>query len=199
MDLEIVVVISRRCSLHWVSKVCVVESLSLSCLLVCGVSASRRWGWLFCLVQILGVAVWLDCKCCWRRSMMWTHWLQRLDDRCPSCAVLWLTGVCRSGLEVLVQLQAVSRSWTKCCRCWLQRLYDRCPDLFNPWLMLWPRKGSLMKTQTRILDYRLYYTRKIELHRKGKKSRTVRITPILICFWQRNLSVLITVRRVHYG
>ena len=38
-----------------------------------------------------------------------------------------------------------------------------------------------MKTQTRILDNRLYYTRKIELHRKGKKSRTVRITPILIC------------------
>ena len=47
--------------------------------------------------------------------------------------------------------------------------------------MLWPRKGSLMKTQTRILDNRLYYTRKIELHKIGKKSRTVRITPILIC------------------
>ena len=31
------------------------------------------------------------------------------------------------------------------------------------------------------IRYRLYYTRKIELHRKGKKSRTVRITPILIC------------------
>ena len=45
--------------------------------------------------------------------------------------------------------------------------------------MLWPRKGSLMKTQTRILDNRLYYIRKIELQRKGKKSRTVRIT--LIC------------------
>ena len=38
-----------------------------------------------------------------------------------------------------------------------------------------------MKTQTRILDNILYYTRNIELHRKGKKSRTVRITPILIC------------------
>ena len=56
-----------------------------------------------------------------------------------------------------------------------------------------------MKTQTRILDNRSYYTGKIELHRKGKKSRTVRITPILICLWKRNLSVLITVRRVHYG
>ena len=65
--------------------------------------------------------------------------------------------------------------------------------------MLWPRKGSLMKTQTRILDYRLYYTRKIELHRKGKKSRTVRITPIVICLWQLNLSVQISMRRVHYG
>ena len=53
--------------------------------------------------------------------------------------------------------------------------------------MLWPRKESLMKTQTRILDNRLYYTRKIELHRKGKKSCTVRITPILICLWQQNL------------
>ena len=38
-----------------------------------------------------------------------------------------------------------------------------------------------MKTQTRILDKRLYYRKKIELHRKSKKSRTVRITPILIC------------------
>ena len=47
--------------------------------------------------------------------------------------------------------------------------------------VLWPRKGSLMKAQTCILDNRLYYTRKIELHRKGKKSRTVWITPILIC------------------
>ena len=47
-------------------------------------------------------------------------------------------------------------------------------------IVLWPRKGSLMKTQTRILDDRLYYTRKIELHRKGKKSRPVRITPIFI-------------------
>ena len=65
--------------------------------------------------------------------------------------------------------------------------------------MLWPRKGSLIKTQTRILDNRLYYTRKIELHRKGKKSRTVRITPVLICLLAANLSVLITVRKVHYG
>ena len=47
--------------------------------------------------------------------------------------------------------------------------------------LLWPQKGSLMKTQTCILENRLYYTRKIVLHRKGKKSRTVRITPILIC------------------
>ena len=37
-----------------------------------------------------------------------------------------------------------------------------------------------MKTQTQILDNRLYYTTKIELHRKSKKSRTVRRTPIVI-------------------
>ena len=60
-------------------------------------------------------------------------------------------------------------------------------------------KGSLMKTQTRILDNRLYYTRKIEVHRKGKKSRTVRITPIVICPSGSEISVLITVRRVHYS
>ena len=47
--------------------------------------------------------------------------------------------------------------------------------------VLWPRIESLIKTQTGILDNRLYYTTKIEIHRKGKKSRTVRITPILIC------------------
>ena len=63
--------------------------------------------------------------------------------------------------------------------------------------MSWPKKGSLIITQTRILVNRLYYTRKIELHRKGK-SRTVRITSILICPL-RNISVLITMRRVHYG
>ena len=62
--------------------------------------------------------------------------------------------------------------------------------------MLWPRKGSLMKTQTWILDNRLYQTRKIALHRKGKKSRTVQLTPILICLlWQGNLSVI----AVHYS
>ena len=56
-----------------------------------------------------------------------------------------------------------------------------------------------MKTQTRILKNRLYYTRKIELHRKGKKSRTVRITPVLVCALAAKSLVLITVRRVHYG
>ena len=65
--------------------------------------------------------------------------------------------------------------------------------------LLWPQKGSLMKTQTGILDNRLYYTRKIELHRKGKKSRTVQITPILICPLAAKSLVLITVRRVYYG
>ena len=56
-----------------------------------------------------------------------------------------------------------------------------------------------MKTQTRILDNRLYYTRKMELHRKGKKSRTVRITPIFICPLTAKSQVLITVRRIHYS
>ena len=56
-----------------------------------------------------------------------------------------------------------------------------------------------MKTQTRILDYRLYYTRKLELHRKGKKFRNVRIIPILISPLAAKSLVLITVRRVHYG
>ena len=52
-----------------------------------------------------------------------------------------------------------------------------------------------MKTQTWILDNRLYYTRKIELLRKSKKSRTVRITLILLC----PLAAKSLVRRVHYG
>ena len=65
--------------------------------------------------------------------------------------------------------------------------------------LLRPRKGSLMKTQTRIFDNRLYYARKIELHRKGKKSRTIRITPMLICLLTVKSLVLIMVRRVHYG
>ena len=56
-----------------------------------------------------------------------------------------------------------------------------------------------MKTQTRILDNRLYYTRNIELHRKGQKSRTVRTTPSVIRSSGSEISVLITVRRVHYS
>ena len=39
---EIAVVVSRRCCFCWMLNVCVVESLRLSCLLVCGNSASRR-------------------------------------------------------------------------------------------------------------------------------------------------------------
>ena len=54
-----------------------------------------------------------------------------------------------------------------------------------------------MKTQTLILDDRLYYARKIELYRKGKKSRTVHITLIVICPSGNKISVLITVRRIH--
>ena len=91
IDVKIVVVVSRQCSLCWMLKVCVVESLRLRCLLVCVDSESSRWGWSLCLVQILGVAVWSGCRCCWKWSMMWMHWLQRLDDRCFGCAVFWLT------------------------------------------------------------------------------------------------------------
>ena len=53
------------------------------------ISASRRWGWSLCLVQIVGVAVWSGSRCCWRCSMMWMHWLQRLDNQCLSlCSTL---------------------------------------------------------------------------------------------------------------
>ena len=86
---------------------CGAENLRLNCQLVWGDSASRRWGWSLCWVQILGIVVLSGCKCRWRWSMMWMHWWQRLDDQCPSCAVLWLTGVCWSGLEVLVIVWAV--------------------------------------------------------------------------------------------
>ena len=44
-------------------------------------------------------------------------------------------------------------------------------------LTITPMSGQKKK----ILDNRLYYKRKIELHRKGKKFRNVLITPILIC------------------
>ena len=70
--------------------------------------------------------------------MMWTHWLLRLDDRCPGCAILWFTGGCRSRLEVLELVRAVSHSWTIRCRCWLQRLCHRCLGFFNT-LVNWGR------------------------------------------------------------
>ena len=107
IGVEITVVVSCWHSLCWMLKVCIVESLRLSCLLICGYSMSSRWGWSLCLVQILGVAVWSGC--CWRWSVMWMHWLQRLDDQCPGCEELWFNqeGCCWSGLEVLVLVQAV--------------------------------------------------------------------------------------------
>ena len=100
IGIEIAVVVSRRCGLSWMLKVCVVESLRLGCLLVCGNSTSRRWGWSLYLVQVLGVAVWSGCRCCWRLSMVWTHWLERLDDRCSDCAVLWFN---RGGGDVALK------------------------------------------------------------------------------------------------
>ena len=59
--------------LHNVSIVSVV-------LKVLGNSTSRRSGWSQCLVQIIGVAVWSGRN--WKRLKMWTHRVQRLDDRC---------------------------------------------------------------------------------------------------------------------
>ena len=91
-------------------------------------------------------------------------------------------------------------NWLKPSVPWLYYcLTTTCFRCSSAYLLLWPRKGSLMKMQTRILDNRLYYTRKIELHRKGKKSRTVWITPIVIYPSGSEISVLITVRRVHYS
>ena len=84
---RIAVVLSRRHSLCWMLKVDAGESRRVDCLLVCGDSASRRWGWSRCLVQIVSVAVWSGCRRIWRRSKMWMHWLQRLDDPCNP----WLT------------------------------------------------------------------------------------------------------------
>ena len=103
INVEITVVVSHQCSFCWVSKVYVVKSLRLSCLLVCVNSMSRRWGWSLCLVQILGVAVWSGCRCCWRRLMMWTYWLLRLDDQCLSCAVLWFNqgGISKSPWSIV--------------------------------------------------------------------------------------------------
>ena len=135
MGVEIVVVVSCRCSLCWVLKVWVVVNLRLSCRLVCDDSASRRWRLSLCLVQIVGIAVWSGCRCCWIRLMIWTHLLQKLDDRCLGCAVLWLN-VCvlMWPWSVGAYLSSVCRSKIRCCRRWLERLCDRCPSLFNPWL-----------------------------------------------------------------
>ena len=65
--------------------------------------------------------------------------------------------------------------------------------------LLWPRKGSLMKTQTRILDNRLYYTRNIDLHRKGKKVSYCSYNTYIELPPGSEISVLITMRRVHYS
>ena len=89
---RIAVVVSHWFSLCWVSKVGAVESRRLGCLSVCGDSSSRRWGWSWCLVQIVSAAVRSGCRCSWRQLMMWMHCLLRLDDHCPGLCSLWLTG-----------------------------------------------------------------------------------------------------------
>ena len=104
-ECRIAFVVSRRCSLCWVLKVSVVKSLKLSCLLVCDDNTSWR-----CLVQIVGVAIWSGCRCCWRRSMMWRHWLQRLDDWCPGLCCSLLTGWVSIWPRVLVLIRAVCHS-----------------------------------------------------------------------------------------
>ena len=107
-ECRIAVVVSCQCSPCWVLKVSVVGSLRLSSLLVCGDSVSRRWKWSLCLVQIVGVAVWPGCRRCWRLSMMWTHWLQRLDDQCLGLFNPWLTGcVRRRRLEEFMLVRAM--------------------------------------------------------------------------------------------
>ena len=89
---RIAVVESPWCNLCWVLKVGVVESYRLRCLLICGDSTSRRWGWSLCLMQIVGVAVWSGCRCCWKGSMTWMHQLLMLNDRCPGLLYPGLTG-----------------------------------------------------------------------------------------------------------
>ena len=105
----------------------------------------------------------------------------------PGHSLQGVLPLCRDAVGVFCnpsQLDQINRSVYKKKPNWLYRFQNW--QVVALWhinscgLLLWPRKGSLMKTQTRILDNRLYYTRKIELHRKGKKSRTVRI---LICLW----------------
>ena len=89
---RIAVVVSRRCSLCWVSKVGTVESRWPGRLSVCSYNASRRGGWSLCLVQIVGGAIRSVCRRNWRQTMMWAYCLQRLDDRCPGLCSPWLTG-----------------------------------------------------------------------------------------------------------
>ena len=64
--------------------------------------------------------------------------------------------------------------------------------------MLWPRTGSLMKTQTRILGKQIILCNKDSYIEKVISLVLFRITPVLFG-WQRNLSVLKQMRRVHYG
>ena len=89
--------------LYYVGIVSVEESLRLRCLFVCSESMFSRWGWSLCLVQFVGVAVWSGCRFCWRWSMIWMHWWQRLGDQWAALRSLWLTryvDVASCGLDV---------------------------------------------------------------------------------------------------
>ena len=79
-------IIHKRCALLLLYNVCVisvvlkvgaVECHRLGCLLVLDDSITKRYGWSRgwsqCLVQIVGVNVWSDNRCSWRRSKMWTQ------------------------------------------------------------------------------------------------------------------------------
>ena len=61
-----------------------------------------------------------DRRWSWKRSKMWTHRLQRLDDRCPSLFSPWLT----ESMSMWPQSADNSRSWFVarglgcCCMIW---------------------------------------------------------------------------------
>ena len=73
-------------------KVSVVERRRLSSQIILGDSVLRRSGWSWCLVQIVGVALWSGHRCSWRQLKMWTHVLEWLVDRYPGLFSPWLTG-----------------------------------------------------------------------------------------------------------